>query len=180
MAQDNQLLTRYGLEVEQRFPPELIFLLTHALERVFSEGTASKFPFTQDRFHAGKTGTTNDLRDSWFAGFSDNHLAVVWLGRDDNKPVSLTGSSGALTVWGKVMDAIETAAGERAEPANINWIRIDTDTLQTTSILNRNSTMLPFVAGSEPAEVKTRPVIDTAPVKNGARKFFDSLNNLFN
>jgi len=52
---------------------------------------------------AGKTGTTNDLRDSWFAGFSGNYLAVVWVGRDDNLPTGVTGSQGALKVWRKVM-----------------------------------------------------------------------------
>jgi len=54
---------------------------------------------------AGKTGTTNDTRDSWFSGFTDRLLTVVWLGRDDNKPTNLTGSSGALRVWADIMAA---------------------------------------------------------------------------
>ncbi|MCP6429371.1 hypothetical protein NL523_29065, partial [Klebsiella pneumoniae] len=52
---------------------------------------------------AGKTGTTNDLRDSWFAGYSQDLLAVTWLGRDDNGATRLTGATGALQVWSAFM-----------------------------------------------------------------------------
>ena len=57
---------------------------------------------------AGKTGTTNDTRDSWFAGFSGEHLIVAWLGTDDNQSTGLTGSSGALTIWSDIMKKIRT------------------------------------------------------------------------
>lgn len=61
---------------------------------------------------AGKTGTSNDSRDSWFAGFSQDLLAVVWLGRDDNGPTPLTGATGALQVWTSFMrKAGPTATG---------------------------------------------------------------------
>ena len=53
---------------------------------------------------AGKTGTSDDQRDSWFAGFSHNRLAVVWLGQDDNSPLPFTGSGGALRAWTRFMD----------------------------------------------------------------------------
>jgi penicillin-binding protein 1B len=56
---------------------------------------------------AGKTGTTNDMRDSWFAGFSGDKVVVAWVGRDDNKPMGLSGSTGALRVWGDIMASID-------------------------------------------------------------------------
>src|SRR3546814_1251199 len=48
---------------------------------------------------AGKTGTSNDGRDSWFAGYTGDHLAVVWVGNDQNEMTGLYGSTGAMRVW---------------------------------------------------------------------------------
>jgi len=178
MAQDGRLLTRYGLEVEQRVDPEQIFLLQHALERVFTEGTASGHHFNGTQLYAGKTGTSNDLRDSWFAGFSDTHMAVVWLGRDDNGSTGLTGSSGALVVWGKVMDAISSHPLEMTEPAGITWERINTQTLEPATFPGADTTLLPFVKGSEPQSAWTAPKIDMQTIEKKARNFWDSLSDM--
>lgn len=178
IAQDGQLLTRYGLEVEQRFSPQLMFVLHHALARVFTEGTASGHHFAGKDLYAGKTGTSNDLRDSWFAGFSDTRMAVTWLGRDDNKPTGLSGSSGALVVWGRVMDAISSQPLEITEPEGISWARINTETLAPSSLPVSNSTLLPFVAGTEPHTDWTAPKIDMETIEDKARSFWDSLNDM--
>ena len=77
-----------------------VYVLTNMLQSVVEHGTARRvrsMGFTRPT--AGKTGTTNDARDSWFAGFTPQILAVVWVGFDDNSKVGLTGSSGALPVW---------------------------------------------------------------------------------
>jgi penicillin-binding protein 1B len=74
---------------------------------------------------AGKTGTTNGLRDSWFAGFSGDKVAVVWVGRDDNKPTKLTGSSGALRIWGDIMAVIDTQPLPEFAPEGIQEVRVD-------------------------------------------------------
>ncbi|NNF95439.1 MAG: penicillin-binding protein 1B, partial [Halobacteria archaeon] len=110
MTVDGERLRRFPLEVEQVVDPTHVAVLVSALHEVTKTGTASSL---QKRLPAGltvagKTGTTNDQRDSWFAGFSGEHLAVVWLGRDDNQPTGLTGSSGALTVWADIMSHIPT------------------------------------------------------------------------
>lgn len=178
MAQDDTLLTSYGLEVEQRFAPELMFLLNHVLERVITEGTASSYHFSGNRTYSGKTGSSNDLRDSWFAGYSDTHMAAVWLGRDDNKPISLSGSSGALRVWGKVMETIGSSALEKTEPANIEWARIDTETLEATSLPGRSTTVLPFISGTEPVSTWSAPAVNIQTIEHKAKSFWDSLNNL--
>jgi len=148
IADDGQLLKRYGLEVEQRFDPETMFVLGHALQRVMSEGTGKKLHTAEGRSFAGKTGTTDDLRDSWFAGYTAERLAVVWLGNDDNRTISLSGSSGALPVWGRIMKAIHASSLELPEPPGITWRRIDKKTLRPASIFNRNSTVLPFTEKS--------------------------------
>ncbi|MFV0437139.1 MAG: penicillin-binding protein 1B [Desulfopila sp.] len=189
IAQDGRLLTRYGLEVEQRVDPKPMFLLQHALERVFSEGTASGRHFKGSQLYAGKTGTSNDLRDSWFAGFSDMHMAVVWVGRDDNSPTGLSGSTGALPIWGRVMDAISTRPLEMTEPPGIVWERIDTQTMEPTFAAGEGTTLLPFTEGTEPRRIEPSPqpeprgnppTIDRDSIEDKAQKFWDSISNMFN
>ncbi len=181
LGSDGRLLTRSGLDVEQRFSPELMFLLTHALQRVMEEGTGSSYTPTASRAYAGKTGTSDDLRDSWFAGFSGDRLAVVWLGRDDNKTTTLTGASGALKVWGRLMQSLNGAPLEQAEPANISWARIDTKTLKETHAFNTRSTLLPFISFNTGNAGDQQPAHDTGmeELKNMTRTFLDSLNRLF-
>lgn len=182
MDSEGHLLTRYGLEVEQHFSPELIYLLTHSLQRVMEEGTGSRYAPTATRAYAGKTGTSDDLRDSWFAGFSGDRLAVVWLGRDDNKTTKLTGASGALIVWGRIMKGINAAPLEQSEPAGISWMRIDTRTLEGTHPFNPKSTLLPVISAAENDRGKKLPESGNGmnEIKNMTRTFFDSLNKLFN
>lgn len=66
----------------------------------------------QELVMAGKTGTTNDMRDAWFAGYTGNYLAVVWLGNDDNKATGLSGASGALPVWVDLMSRLKPTSLE--------------------------------------------------------------------
>ncbi|MCK9297255.1 MAG: penicillin-binding protein 1B, partial [Desulfobulbaceae bacterium] len=77
LTADNKVVKRFGLSVEQRFPADIIFLLNNALKRVVSEGTAEALAsYVPDYIKvAGKTGTSDDLRDSWFAGFTGDKLA---------------------------------------------------------------------------------------------------------
>jgi penicillin-binding protein 1B len=65
------------------------------------------------------------LRDSWFAGFSGSHLAVVWIGYDDNRPTGLTGTTGALTVWSRVMGDLATTSWSPALPESLTEVQIE-------------------------------------------------------
>ncbi len=174
---DGSLLTRYGLQVEQRFPPELIYLLNHCLQRVMDEGTGQRLNRPDDLKLAGKTGTTNDLRDSWFAGYSGDKMVVVWLGNDDNQSISLTGSSGALRVWGRIMESVKAKTLTIPEPEAIVWRRIDVDTLQPTHIFNRNSTTLPFIGGTNLTGDGNSSSFETGlqQIESKAREIIDSL-----
>ena len=106
---DGKPLQRYPLNVEPVAAPAPVYLLTAALQGVVREGTAQSLTnWLPAEVHvAGKTGTTDDLRDSWFAGYTGDRVAVVWVGRDDNKPSGLTGASGAMTIWGEMMKNIQ-------------------------------------------------------------------------
>jgi penicillin-binding protein 1B len=96
----NKVLTSYALEGRQTFSPEFIELLRYGLQQVVVQGTGKRLAhiFNTTKI-AAKTGTSDDQRDAWFAGFDDRHLGVVWVGRDDNKPMPFTGASGALPIW---------------------------------------------------------------------------------
>ena len=104
---EHQPLDSYELNIKQvsKDKGEANNLVTHALQEVMRSGTASSINhgFAPQLGLAGKTGTTNDFKDSWFAGFSGDVLTIVWLGRDDNKPVGLTGGKGAGLVWKNFM-----------------------------------------------------------------------------
>jgi penicillin-binding protein 1B len=169
---NEDLLARYGLEVEQHFQPDLMFLLTHGLQRVMAEGTGNRYKPTASMSYAGKTGTSDNLRDSWFAGFSGDRLGVVWLGRDDNTRVGLTGASGALIAWGRIMESIRATPLDQIEPGGIKWNRIDLTTLKQTHLLNSNSAVLPFLASGE-----TDQSMDE--LENKVKSFFDSISELF-
>lgn len=124
-------LSRTALEVEQVADPDAVHQLNRGLVEVMQRGTgrSSRTSLPEGLVVAGKTGTSDDLRDSWFAGFSGDHLAVVWIGRDDNEPTGLTGAAGALSVWAPMIAAMtSTTSYDPAYSADLEPIWIDYDT----------------------------------------------------
>lgn len=123
---DGTVLSRYQLAIEPAVDPDKNYLLQYGLQAVMQQGTAKRvyqhLPATMAL--AGKTGTTNQQRDSWFAGFSDDHLAVVWVGRDDNGQTPLTGATGALPVWIDTFAALPTRGFHPQAGENIvaRWV----------------------------------------------------------
>ena len=117
-------LQRFGLQVEQTLAPAPVFLVNHILGTVVAGGTARSLQTTMaDKLPlAGKTGTTNDLRDSWFAGFGDNLLAVTWIGYDDNHPTRFTGATGALQLWAAMMRDSGIQPVNFIAPEDIGWL----------------------------------------------------------
>lgn len=104
MSSQSEVLWQYNKKAEQRFSTQASFLLDHALNQVTKKGTAKSLTWRlKNKRIAGKTGTSNDLRDSWFIGYDAKHLVTTWVGRDDNKATKLTGSSGALVLFADFM-----------------------------------------------------------------------------
>jgi penicillin-binding protein 1B len=134
--------------------PDATFLVTNMMRSVVNEGTGAGVRgagFTLDA--AGKTGTTNDLRDAWFVGFTPELLTVVWVGFDDNQPVGLSGSRAALPIWTQFMTRALSGHGNVAftAPEGISYVDIDPDTgLAATPACPRVITEA-FAAGTEPA-----------------------------
>jgi penicillin-binding protein 1B len=114
---------RHLLSAEQRFEAAPIFLLNYALQQAVREGIGHQVGKTlpSDRVVAGQTGSTNKLRNSWFAGFGSELLTVTWVGRDDNKPMGLTGSQGAMRIWADFIRAVRPASKAPEVPNNIEW-----------------------------------------------------------
>ncbi len=94
-------LTHHPFDLTQTIQSGDVAAINRALEIVMAKGTGRSSPFARQGI-AGKTGTSNDNRDSWFAGFDNTYLSVVWVGRDDNEVTGLTGASGALRVWNNI------------------------------------------------------------------------------
>lgn len=114
-------LNRYPLAVQSVVSAQAAYLTQWAMRRVVTEGTATwlKQRLPDDLTVAGKTGTTNDMRDSWFAGFSGDKVVVAWVGRDDNAPMGLSGSSGALRLWGDIVASIDTMPLDDTPPEGV-------------------------------------------------------------
>jgi penicillin-binding protein 1B len=124
---DGAPLSQFPLQTEQAVDPAAVFQLDQALIQVMQRGTGrgarSRLP--PALVVAGKTGTSNDLRDSWFAGFSQDLLAVVWLGHDDNEPTGLTGASGAMSVWSDIMGRLPAVSFDAPLPEGLEFRSID-------------------------------------------------------
>ena len=125
------------------------------MRSVLNEGTgasARAAGFTLDA--AGKSGTTNDLRDAWFVGFTPQLLTVVWVGFDDNQPVSLSGSQAALPIWTQFIK--NATAGQSSiafdVPEGITFAEIDRDTGKLALPGCPRTMTESFLVGTEPTE----------------------------
>ena len=120
-------LDRYSLSVQPTIDPAAAYALNYGLQQVMASGTgrAAYSSLPRSLNLAGKSGTTNDSRDSWFAGYSGNYMTVVWLGLDNNKVTGLTGSSGALPVWTNVMKQLRQKPVNLPQPNEIQWHWLD-------------------------------------------------------
>ena len=165
---DGKPLKRYPLELEQRFSNESTFMLQYAMQRTMREGTGrsayNQVSSTID--FAGKTGTTNDQRDSWFAGFSGEHLAIVWLGRDDNSATPLSGAGGALQVWADFMKHMPTRSLEQVPPVGVSFDWLDAATGKLSAETCEGAVWLPLRDDFRPLESVDCHLANKNPIKS--------------
>ena len=178
VSQDGKPLQRYGLNVRQTLDPAAVYLLNTALQEVTRDGTGRPiYSYLPSDFTvAGKTGTTNDLRDSWFAGFTGDYVGVVWIGRDDNKPAGLTGAQGALQVWAATMAKISREPLELDPPDNVESVWIDRSNGLRASEACSTAAPYPFIIGSAPTQFSS---CDGGDSSENQGKPTDWLDNLF-
>ena len=126
---DNALLWKKAEFYAQRTDEAATYLLNYALYKVTVEGTAKQVGANFGNVNmAGKTGTTDDYRDSWFSGFDRNNVVTVWVGNDDNLPVNLTGASGALPVFINYMKSQSPKSLSRRFPDGLGIAHFDAKT----------------------------------------------------
>ncbi|AUI66931.1 MULTISPECIES: penicillin-binding protein 1B [Glaesserella] len=111
---------------KQVLPEEASIQTLYAMQQVVERGTARSLQtdFANLKL-AGKTGTTNNARDTWFVGIDGENVATVWLGKDNNGDTNLTGSSGALQIYKEYLKRAEPSAFKLPTSTNIQWVGIN-------------------------------------------------------
>jgi penicillin-binding protein 1B len=123
-------LKSFKVELEAIAAPELVYQVDRMMAQVTQRGTGrgvvSKLGL--NIVAPAKTGTSQDTRDSWFAGFTGSHIAVVWVGFDDNRITGLTGALGALPIWADTLSSLRPTSWEPAPPPEVEerWIEFST------------------------------------------------------
>ena len=154
---DGRAIARYPVRLRPIRERGALSLLDFALQRVAVDGTARSLSWRLERPAArraqirGKTGTTSDRRDAWFAGYTHDWLAVVWVGRDDNRPAAVSGAASALPVWARLFDALPHRPARNTRSDDVEWFWIDWPEPLLAERECPNARAVPFIAGSQPA-----------------------------
>jgi penicillin-binding protein 1B len=169
---NNRLMWRQAEYGEQRVNEESAYLLNYALYKVATEGTAKAIGRTYDNINmAGKTGTTDDYRDSWFAGYDRNNLATVWVGNDENRSTGLTGSTGALPVFLAYQQLQEPKSLSRRFPNGLGIAHFDPVTGAVVTAGCQGSMSVPAVLDAlPPAQGCVGQSGEKAPAKKAKEK----------
>jgi len=171
-------LNHYPLRLEQTVDSRAVKLLQLALQEVVRRGTARglQWRLGSQLNLAAKTGTTDDERDSWLAGFSGNFSAVAWVGRDDNQPTGLQGATAALPLWADVMAKLPLIANSPSTDNQIIWLETGHGQAAITAPMNISCPGgygLPVMAEFSPAPARlcestnesTRPYPNSNPLE---------------
>ena len=146
-----KMMAKFPLSGKRVIDQNSAYLIDFALQQVVLQGTARGLSRSNAGLGIrGKTGTTDNFRDSWFVGYNDNLLAVVWVGGDNNRPIKLSGSSGAMRVWENIMSNINLRPSAQRHNDNIVFSRIDPKSGLIANNRCAQNQLLPFVRGSQP------------------------------
>jgi penicillin-binding protein 1B len=177
LSGDGTPLQRYALTVHQGVESGPVHILDTLLQEVVRAGTAEPVNNVLPRYYnaAGKTGSTNDLRDSWFAGFTGDYSGVVWVGRDDNQSAKLSGARGALPIWANLFKRISREPLDLLPPDGVELVWVDPSNGLLASEACPGARQYPYLAGSAPttwSPCAGAPVNPLAPVNEWFRELF--------
>jgi penicillin-binding protein 1B len=157
---------------------EAAFLVTNLLRGVMREGTGrSSARYGLSEITAGKTGSSDGLRDAWFVGYTPDLVVGVWVGRDDGTSIGMTGAEAALPIWAEVMQGAVQRVPPRpfTPPPGVVFVEVNRDTGQPVA----------FGCGEGPALAEafragTEPVADCGlPLARPLAGVLDWIRNLF-
>ncbi|GAP66629.1 penicillin-binding protein 1B [Mizugakiibacter sediminis] len=154
MDAQGRAIKRYEVKPGEGEYHQAVQLVTYAMQQVAVSGTASVLADSSLAWlhAAGKTGTSDSQRDSWFAGFTGDRLAVAWVGRDDNKTTGLWGATGGLRVWQRLFQRLPTRPLSTDPGPGLEFAWIDPKSGHRTDQVCPDARQLPFVAGYVPQD----------------------------
>ncbi|HBR17261.1 MAG TPA: penicillin-binding protein, partial [Deltaproteobacteria bacterium] len=175
-----KITDKAGNVIEETLPasqdvlnPQTAYLMTSLLQGVIQEGTGQRAKAI-GRPAAGKTGTTNNLNDAWFIGFTPDIIAGAWMGYDDERPLGYmeTGARAALPIWLKFMQqAVEgTSIKNFQTPEGVVFIKIDKVTGMPATASTEQVIFEAFKEGTEPSTSQNPPTADGTAVPE---RFFE-------
>ncbi len=141
------------------------FLINDALRTVIQHGTGRYAKRLKRQYMAGKTGTTNQLKDAWFVGYTRHFLATVWMGYDDNTSLKAYAAQTALPVWTHLMQMILKNHPDQPfdKPANILSVRINNQNGLRTALSTQDSRFEYFRKRHMPAQEVAKTPTHTKP-----------------
>lgn len=181
LSTNNQLLWQHGAFSQQRVPENVTYLLNYALHKVTKEGTAKRLGQQFPNINmAGKTGTTNDYRDSWFAGFDRNLVATIWMGDDDNQQTGLSGSSGALNIFIDWQKEMSPKSLVQRFPTGLDIVHFEIGTGARMQPGCANSISVPAIISVLPQQAKTcagkiAPVTQPKPMQTKKKPWWQRI-----
>ena len=157
---NGQIIEENQLSSEESLSKQTAYVMTDLLKAVIQEGTGWRVKALK-RPAAGKTGTTNDLRDAWFMGFTPDLVTGVWVGYDDRIPMGKgeTGSRAASPIWLYFMSEVlkERPVEDFSAPEGVVFAKIDVEKGLLASPYSKKTVFQAFKEGTEPKEYSPMP-----------------------
>lgn len=150
-----ELLNRYPLRLMPLDNRDAVALLNFTLTQVVERGTAKELHalIGNNELIAGKTGTTNEQRDSWFVGYTRERVGVIWVGLDNNGPARVTGSNAAMRVWAGLFRQLPPSSVDLRMPDGAAFVWVDVAENALSAEGCAGAVQIPFIAGTTPQAV---------------------------
>ena len=178
------IIYQHDKTAKQVVPKEAAFQTLFAMQQTVERGTARSLQNDYaDLRLAGKTGTTNDARDTWFVGIDGKNITTVWLGRDDNGETKLTGASGALQIYKDYLSHTYIEKLKLNKPANMKWVGItqhgswDCDSNRVIPVwVNNGQNFCGGTSNASPSPATPPAETETAPRQESVWDVLDNPN----